>query len=208
MSENDPNALPGNERRAYFRIEDSLNLSYHEIPFDALEQRLQRLEQGVDTNFTVLSSLTSISQQMGGLLHKIQVDSPDIARYLKALDQKIELLGRTLLATESNLVEEHAYPVNLSASGMAFKSKEAVEPGIILELKLLLYPSLAGILAYAEVIDCETLKEPESGFSYCIRVNFSHLRESDRDLLIRHVVQRQTDQLRKAREEREASEEV
>jgi c-di-GMP-binding flagellar brake protein YcgR len=205
MSDNDPNTLPANERRAYFRIEDSLNLSYHEIPADVLQQRLQQLEQGVDTNFTVLSSLASISQQMGGLLHKIQVDSPDIARYLKALDQKIELLGRTLLATESNLVEEHAYPVNLSASGMAFKSKDAVAAGSILELKLLLYPSLAGILAYAEVVDCVALEEADPGFSYCIRVNFSHLRETDRDLLIRHVVQRQTDQLRKAREEREST---
>jgi c-di-GMP-binding flagellar brake protein YcgR len=208
MNENDPNALPANERRAYFRIEDSLNLSYHEVPAEALEERLQRLEQGVDTSFTVLSSLASISQQMGGVLHKIQVESPDIARYLKALDQKIELLGRTLLATESNLVEQHAHPVNLSASGMAFKSKDAVEPGITLELRLLLYPSLAGILAYAEVVDCVALEEADSGFAYCIRVNFSHLRESDRDLLIRHVVQRQTDQLRKAREERESSQDT
>ena len=98
--------------------------------------------------------------------------------------------------------------MNLSASGMAFKSKDAVEPGITLELKLLLYPSLAGILAYAEVVDCAALEEEESGFSYQIRVNFSHLRESDRDLLIRHVVQRQTDQLRRAREEREATREL
>jgi c-di-GMP-binding flagellar brake protein YcgR len=145
---------------------------------------------------------------MGGLLHKIQVESPDIARYLKALDQKIELLGRTLLAAESNLVEQHAHPVNLSASGMAFKSKDAVKPGITLELRLLLYPSLAGILAYGTVVDCVALEEADNGFTHCIRVNFTHLRESDRDLLIRHVVQRQTDQLRKAREEREASQDV
>lgn len=204
MSDNDPNTLAVNERRSYFRIEDSLNLSYHEVPPEVLEERLQKLEQGVDTNFTVVSSLASISQQMTSLLHKIQADSPDIAKYLKGLDRKIELLGRTLLATESNLAEQHAHPVNLSASGMAFKSKDPAEPGAILELKLLLYPCLAGILAYGEVVGCDALEEAESGFSYCIRVNFTHLRESDRDVLIRHVIQRQTDQLRKAREERES----
>ncbi len=203
MSKHDTDPSVGHERRSFFRIEDYLNISFHPVTREVLQERVQRLEQGVDTHFTVVSSLAAISQQTATVLHKIRMESPDVATYLEALDRKIELLGRTLLSTESNLAEQHAYPVNLSASGMAFESHDAVESGTMLELKLLLYPSLAGILAYGEVISCEAVEHAESGFSHCIRVNFSHIRESDRDLLIRHVIQRQTNQLRKAREERE-----
>ncbi len=205
MSKNDPDSPVANERRSFFRIEDYLNISFHPVSGEVLKERLQRLEEGVDTRFTVVSSLAAISQQTATVLQKIRMESPEIATYLEALDRKIELLGKTLLSTESNLAEQHAYPVNLSASGMAFESHDSAEPGTILELKLLLYPSLAGILAYGEVISCESLTGAESGFSYCIRVNFTYIRESDRDLLIRHVIQRQTNQLRKAREEREVS---
>jgi hypothetical protein len=192
------------DRRGYFRIEDALSLSYHQVPPEEVQERLQRLEQGLESHFTVVSSLAAVTQEMAGVLHKIELESPEVADYLASLDRKLELMARALLSAGNELVETPAQPVNLSASGMAFNAAEAVPEGTLLELRLLLLPSFTGILTYGEVVGCEPRAPAEDEFPYCIRVNFSHMRESDRDVLIRHVIQRQTRMLRKLREERES----
>ncbi len=202
MGNQDSHTPVVDERRDFFRIEDFLSLSYQEISAAELPQRLERMNREMDTNFTIMSGLTSISQQMMGILHKIQAESPEIASYLKSLDQKMELLGRALVSGDANLKAEQARPVNLSVSGMAFKSTEQLEVGAILELRMLLFPSLTGIFAFGEVVGCNRLEPAESEFSHFIRIAFTHMRESDRDALARHIVQRQTAMLQQLREER------
>ncbi len=191
-----------NERRGYFRIEDCLSLNYREIPVAELPQRLEQMELEMDSNFTVMSGLASISQQMTGVLHKIQADTPDIAHYLKSLDQKVDLIGRALLSGGATFAAERSRPVNLSVSGMAFRSGESFEVGTVLELRLLLFPSLTGFLTLGEVVGCNELEPGESKYTHLIRITFTHMRESDRDVLARHIVQRQTAQLQKLRAER------
>lgn len=204
MNNKEVQPVVSEDRRGYFRIEDALSLSYHQVLSEELPERLQRLEQGLESHFTVVSSLAAVTQEMAGVLHKIGLESPEVADYLVSLDRKLDLLARALLSSGNELVETPAQPVNLSASGMAFNAAETVAEGAVLELRLLLLPSFTGILTYGEVVGCESRDRAADDFPYCIRVNFSHMRESDRDVLIRHVIQRQTRMLRKLREERES----
>lgn len=195
-----------NDRRRYFRIDDSISLSYQVIDPAELQERMARLESELESDFTVMSSLASISQQMTGILHKIEAAQPDIASYLKALDRKVDVLGRAFLLQNSDIAEQPTNHVNLSASGVAFQTAESLEVGSQLELKLLLFPSFTGVLTFAEVVGCEPLSESDEHFTHSVRVNFNHLREADRDVIIRHVIRKQGDLLRQQREEREAIE--
>jgi hypothetical protein len=195
-----------NERRGYFRIEDCLSLNYQEVAPAELPQRLEQMEQEMDSNFTVMSGLASISQQMSGVLHRIQADMPEVARYLKSLDQKVDLLGRALLSGGPELTAERSRPVNLSVSGMAFRSAEPLEEGAMLELRLLLFPSLTGFLTFGKVVGCDELEPADPDYSHLIRISFTYMRESDRAVLARHIVQRQTAQLQKLRAERRVEE--
>ncbi len=191
----------GEDRRNFFRIDDSVSMSYQEIQPEELSNRMESTE--VEGNFTVMSSLASINQNMSGILHRVEDESRDVAAYLKAIYNKIDIIGRSLLSCESDLTEQPAQPVNLSASGLAFYTSGSVEVGVILELRLLLMPSFTGIITFGEVVGCDRVDEPVDGFNYFIRVNFVHMQESDRDLLIRHVIQRQSEVLRKRREQSE-----
>ncbi len=192
------------ERRTFFRVDDSVSLSYHPISEKELDDRIDRVEMELEGNFTVMSSIASINQNMAGIMHRIEGSEPDIAEYLKAINNKIDILGRALLSNNSDLVEQPAQPVNLSASGLAFYSSESVDAGSLLELRLLLIPSFTGIITFGEVVGCDPVDDAVGGFGHFIRVNFMHMRESDRDLLIRHVVKRQGEFLRKRRENRES----
>ncbi len=200
----DQQQVPDEDRRQYFRIDDQVTLSYQTVPEDTLAEKIEHLDKGLESDFSVMSNLSVISQEMSGVLRKIEVSNPDVARYLKSLDQKIELLGRAFLAWTSDLGDQPASAVNLSANGMAFTTSEQLQAGDLLELKLLL-PSFTGLVVYAEVIACETITVEHSEEPlFQIRVTFRHLRENDRDLLIRHVLQRQSESLRRRREARES----
>ncbi|MCB1873910.1 MAG: PilZ domain-containing protein, partial [Gammaproteobacteria bacterium] len=186
-----------------FRIDDTIALSFQAIPPSSLTKKLERQEKGLESDFTIMSNLAVISQEMSGVLRKIETVAPDIARYLKSLDQKIDLLGKAFLTWTNEMADQPASAVNLSASGMAFNAPEPTEIGTLLELKILL-PFFTGLILYAEVVACEKLPtEGDGARVYQTRVNFQHLRDRDRDVLIRHVLQRQSEYLRKQRLERE-----
>ncbi|MCW8891647.1 MAG: PilZ domain-containing protein [Sedimenticola sp.] len=191
------------ERRQYFRIEDSLSLSFKPVPLEEVPACVERLERELDSHFTVVSSLAAVTQEMMGTMHKIEASRPEIAAYLKSLDKKIDILGRAFLAQTTELFVQPAQEVNLSATGISFYVDEQIAAGSILELKILLMPSYTGILSFAEVISCDPVDTAESKQQYHLRTSFTHIRERDRDVLIQHVIQRQGAQIRQAREQLE-----
>ncbi|MCP3664122.1 MAG: PilZ domain-containing protein [Gammaproteobacteria bacterium] len=205
MSDSDLITESDDERRRYFRIEDSIRLGYQPIDKVELAARQERLGNGDESEFNLMSGIQDISQQTSGLLHKVEARYPDIANYLKAMERKIDMLGRALMAQNTDLSTKSAQAVNISASGIAFLAPDAFEKGDWLELRLMLLPSFTGILSLVEVVACKPEPVPEGEAPcYNLRVDFSYMREGDRDLLIRHVLRRQGEILRRARELQDA----
>jgi hypothetical protein len=200
MSEHSRQPDVADDRRNYFRIDDTVRLSLARVARDELDERVERLEQDLAGNFTVMSSLSAITSQMTVGLRRIENRDPDLAAYLRAIDQKIEVIGRAFIAQESEAVTEHAVPVNLSAGGMCVGTDEDFSPGDPLEIRMLLFPSFNGLMIYGTVIDSEPPTqahgEEAQRFRQLVRVEFTHIREQDRELLIRHLLRRQSDQLR------------
>lgn len=131
--------MAGKDRRNFFRIDDTVRMSIRRVPREELQSRLDRLEHDLAGNFTVLSSLTAITAQMAAGLRRIENRDPDLAAYLRAIDQKIEVIGRAFIATEPELVAQAAAPVNLSAGGMCAGVEEHYDPGTDIEIRMLLF---------------------------------------------------------------------
>lgn len=189
------------ERREFFRIDDSIQVSYNvvdaeTVPVD-IDERMQH------ERFSVMTRLQAISQQLSAAFHRIEQRDPDVADYLKALDEKINVLGQSFLADEQELLGQAPRSVNLSAGGLAMDAPEALAVGDRVEIKLLLLPSYTGVLAYGEVVGVEPAEQPDDGYPYHVRINFTLIRGSDQDALIRHILRRQGEMLRQRREERD-----
>jgi hypothetical protein len=198
MTEQEPQKKAGKDRRSFFRIDDTVRMSLRRVPREELQSRLERLEHDLAGNFTVLSSLAAITAQMAAGLRRIENRDPDLAAYLRAIDQKIEVIGRAFIATEPELVSQAAVPVNLSAGGMCAGVEEHYESGADIEIRMLLFPSFTGLMIYGTVVECHPAGDEDSTAAYrhLARIEFSHIREQDRELLIRHLLRRQSDQLR------------
>ena len=91
MTENTPQQQTGQDRRSYFRIDDTVRMSLRRVRPEEVAARLDRLEHDLAGNFTVLSSLAAITAQMTAGLRRIENRDPDLAAYLRAIDQKIEV---------------------------------------------------------------------------------------------------------------------
>jgi c-di-GMP-binding flagellar brake protein YcgR len=191
------------ERREFFRIDDSVQVSIRLLRDDELTDHAA--EQVVERKFTIMTRMQSVSQGLSAALHRIEQKDPDVADYLKALDQKINLLGQTFLSSETELAMQPGMAVNLSAGGIALNSADPLEQGDRVEIKLLLLPEFVGILSQGEVID-RTASSESAGFPHRLRIGFSDISESDRDALIRHILRRQAEMLRREREQREVDE--
>ena len=190
MTEVDPSLA--DERRDFFRIEDHVVLNYRRVPQGQLPQPLQHLE---DNGFSLAATFAGISQRTRSLQQQVRQDSPATADYLKALEQKVDMLAQVLMLREMELDEQETREVNLSAGGMEFRTKEALEPGNWLEIKFVVFPDRLGILAGCRVVRCER----DTGcwqHPYRVAVEFTHIRESDRQLIVRHVLSRQSQRIR------------
>lgn len=189
-------------RRRFFRIDDTVRLSYRAVDPAELAEEVGRLNDGLGGSFALMATLAAITQRNSVHLRRIEQQSGDLGHYLRALDQKIDAVARALLLQDAELPAKTEEPVNLSAGGLAIPVRDCLPAGTPLEIRLLLLPSLAGILAFGAVVDCGP---PPAGSEHpagmqLMRVDFTHIRDEDRDLLIKHMLRRQGEQLRQARQ--------
>jgi hypothetical protein len=189
-------------RRRFFRIDDAVRLSYRPLAPDELADRVARLGEGLGGSFALMASLSAITHRMSVSLRRIEQHNGDVAAYLRALDQKMEVVARALLLQDPSLPAMSEEPVNLSAGGLAIVTRQCLPVGTPLEIRLLLLPALAGILAFGTVVECTEppTAEGHAPGSRLMRVDFTHIRDEDRDLLIKHMLRRQGERLRRARQ--------
>lgn len=188
----------GDDRRRYFRIDDQVALRHRVIAPAQLESAVARMQLGLPDRIGVASAFSSSSHQMRHTLERFRRDQPDLAGYLESLNEKLDLMIQLLAVTENDLPDQPTHRVQLSASGVSFSTDEPPKVDDILELTLLLFPAFTCVRLYGTVVTCTPADTGSDGDSQ-VGVDFTHIRESDRELIIRHVVQRQSTLLREAR---------
>lgn len=186
-----------NEQREYYRIDDKALLDYKIITSEQFKQNLNEFQEGIK-NQNFFNFLDDDSKIIEEALANIVVDQPDLANYLEYLDRKINLLAHFFITKNKGINEYPMRQINLSGGGIAFDVEQAIPQDAIIELKLVLLPKYNAILAYATVINCVRNEMPENQYlPWRVALNFSNIREIDRDLIIRHVLQQQAMQLRR-----------
>ncbi|MCY1182755.1 PilZ domain protein [compost metagenome] len=89
-----------------------------------------------------------------------------------------------------------ARQVTLSEGGISFGSAQPLEPGTHLAIKLVLMPQALGMLLRAVVVH----SQPREDGQFEIGTEFEAPTDAQRQLLARHILQKQAQQRREARE--------
>jgi hypothetical protein len=182
----------GQEQRASsFRIDDELYLDYQPLAGGEEAPAWRHDTSGFCDG---LIRLREISLQSGHILASIRKHHPDIGNYLALLDKKIDILAQLTgtVGLGGEIVPSHR--VNIGAEGMRFHSDEALATDSPLRLKLVLFPSHLCLHLQSRVSACTA----ENG-GYRIEVVFEQTGETEREALIRHLLEKQSAALRRER---------
>lgn len=183
------------EKRRYFRVNDTINL-LHKVIDKKNVNALSHVSNDVLGNCSLTAALDVLTQESRMLSPRLERRDPEMFEYLKIIDTKINLIAQALSAQNEQFSEHDTREVSLSATGLAFSNDKAVAVGELLELRMLLTSCMAVIVAYARVVQCKDISDdnPERPFAIC--VEYVNLTDDDRELLIKHVIKKQLQQLR------------
>lgn len=182
----------GNDRREFFRINDRVIVDFRPIEQEqatVIGQRLQSPTSQQDNQ-----QLRTLESAFTHLVDQINHQDRDIARALRMLDDKLNLIHRQIRNLVQPVETEKARDVNLSGGGMALISDQSLPAKTQLEVSIQLIPSAITITAVARVISCKPIDD-----GYHLRMAFVHMDEYDRNLLVKHTLSRQAEQLRAER---------
>ncbi|MBD9481702.1 PilZ domain-containing protein [Pseudomonas sp. PDM14] len=182
------------DRREYYRIEDLIALDFsllsgpEALASDALHDS--------SPLFNLLSDLHLMDFESQHLLRHISERDRTLANYLKVMNKRIDLLGQALA---QNLVRDIGAPrqVSLSEGGISFNHPQPVAQDSHLALKMVLMPQALGLLLRAKVVHCQAQADGQ----FEIGTEFEAMTDAQRQLLARHILQKQAQQRRMAREQ-------
>ncbi len=179
------------ERRRYFRIDDSMGIFYRFIG----DQESKALAKESKERIGPIDYAANFDNRIHTLLDSCKLQSPIAAELLDLLNKKLNFII-TQMDIDTDLMKSVAYTmrqVNVSACGLAFATEELLKPGQMLQLDILLHPEELKIMALAKVIACEPVEDSEGEFF--ARLDFTEVSATDQELLIQHVVKCQSSQL-------------
>ena len=190
-----------NDRRNYFRIDDIVYLSYRVVAWEEVRSAQKQDCSPAKHDFTIKANLDSLSRELQPLHNLIKSGNPDIAKYLATLDKKINLLAESLTKnTEIEVDEVDIEPqqVNIGAGGLSWLSDKPVIIGAMLEIQMKLLQENVDIFSYARVLTCAELEKSAKQQDYKIAVEFEFMDEDVRDLITRHILNKERALINKA----------
>jgi len=178
------------EKRRYFRIDDTIDLS-----FRVLKPQVPELKLSSDILDDV-DMLEVVDAELDTLINSLWDSDPKFGKAIGLLNQKINLLTKHNRPSMEELMAQFDHQfldkdVNLSASGMAFDCDVELEVGGRLEMLLILKPSGAGIKLKGVVVASED-RQSAGDNSYFTCVQFD-VEAKEKEQLIQHIVRRQVE---------------
>ncbi len=178
------------ERRRYFRLDDEIRLRFQTVT----EEQMQAPAASLFPSTDLRSALASFDTQIEYLLSELRLKEPLVTELIAQLNRKYQYLADQVIADKVKVNGEthHLIKVNISACGLSMVMPELIDVNSNLHLDMILLPGNQRVACFGSVVACETLGE--GGYRW--RIDFRQLSEKEQELLIQHLVRRQT-QLRR-----------
>jgi len=191
--------LDEEDRREYYRIEDTIALEINHLSGPGVSHHAPA--QDSSTLFSLLSELHISEFESQHLLRQLGEQDRAVGSYLKVLNKRIDLLSQIVAQTVLGKIGEPQLVI-LSEGGLQFHHHLPIHAGTQLSIKMVLMPQALGLMLNAKVTHCDAL---EIG-NFEIGTEFEGISDAQRQLLARHILQRQAQQRRLAKEQDSTSE--
>lgn len=188
------------ERRSYFRIDDTIALEFKVIDEATANKGQAETLFNNANSLKLYSELKKIDADNAQFLFQIKELSRPLAEYLHNLNRKIELLGQALMADQKPLPPSKTIrQVNLSEGGIAFGSATGLNVGDYIGLRIVFFPSNAGLTLFARIIRCE----PSNGGEFQVSAKFYRINDLQQQLIGQQIMRAQMAEKRRLQESKQ-----
>lgn len=180
------------ERRRYFRIEDTVSFTVSTIDPNDLQTQIDDFWDDQQA-YAVRHQFNHQLEQHIADFNVIEKNMPELARYLTVLQTQIDSLTAKVLPEQTDIPNDRQ-KVSLSGQGMAYTTDQKLPIGDTVELYLKLLSTGQMIKIFAQVVEVESISE-----QYRISLDFTHIYESDQELLVKRIHAQQLKDIAAAR---------
>ncbi|OED37947.1 hypothetical protein AB833_21980 [Chromatiales bacterium (ex Bugula neritina AB1)] len=188
-------------RRSYVRIQAEIGLIWRLLD-DTEVENINSTFQFRSRTIGLVSEMSHRSDELVPAMRNISGEYPEIASWIKFLHSAVETLAEQISQTQDNKTKTIPQQVIISAAGIEFQCSEKFAPGQRLELIIELLPSKSRIMVVGEVVRETDNSDCSAGD---LALAFTHIRDADQELLIRHIHRAQLEELQRARVERKVA---
>jgi hypothetical protein len=180
------------ERRRYFRIEDTVRFTVSTIEPSELQTQIDDFWDDQQA-YAVRHQFNHQLEQHLADFKVIEKNMPELARYLTVLQTQIDNLTAKVFPEQTSFASD-TQKVSLSGQGMAYTSDQKLTTDDTVELYLKLLPTGQMIKIFAQVVEVGPIAE-----QYRISLDFTHIYESDQELLVKRIHAQQLKDIAAAR---------
>lgn len=190
----------GKNRRASVRATDRVLLAYKKVSPEKFAEIAEDYQHGI--SIYTQEGLGDVQMYIGAhtALERLRNRDPDLADFLKHLDNKLNILMKRVKGERSIFDALKMQKVSISGSGIAFFSFEQFTPGDIVEIHLALLPAYSYLYFFAKVTLCEPDGEHQGRTIYRVGSEFTLMMEEDREKVVQHNFKQQSLALRSRRQ--------
>lgn len=181
----------------FFSIEHTFSINVK--PIDAADNKsYEQFVACIPLPFKMASDVVSLDQAALRPLQAISGVAGQLVEFLNHQAHKIDLLVGYILSQQDN--EDQRYQgVKFGGGGIILATEEAFELGQLLELKIFFIEDNCAVFCHGEVIeitpqDADSNKT-DSATNIHYKIVFHHIREEDREILVRTSLHQQSKQL-------------
>lgn len=194
----------GQDNRRSFRISESVYIKFERLTdeeyHDGLEHRKIRLGQDDGAQ----AMLVDIEARLGEAMYMMGAESDHVGKAMTLLNNKLNVVIEQLPGlrqTKASLANLEPVTCDVGADGMVFPCKEQLPVDAKMHLQFLLSSDNRFVETFCKVVrQTESPQGNDTGaLPYGIAIEFTGMKQAQREILIQHMFNRESETLRMRR---------
>lgn len=189
------------ENRRSFRINESVYIKYDILTDDEFHGGIEHRKISLGQDDGAQAMLVDIEARLSESMYRMTSESDHVGRVITLLNDKLNVVIEQLPGlrqTKASLANSKPLDCEVGADGMVFPCAEQLAVDTKLHLQMLLSSDNRFIETFCKVV---RLTEPPKGndsdiLRYGVAVEFIGMKQAQREILIQHMFNRESETLR------------
>jgi c-di-GMP-binding flagellar brake protein YcgR len=199
----------GQDNRRSFRVSEPVYLKYEQLSDEEFHEGLDRRKLRLGIDHGAQSILVDIDARLSHEMYMLSAESAQLGKCLTLINDKLNIVIDQLPGlkkTKSSLAKMPPQTCDVGADGLVFSAEKPIRIGTNLYIQFLLESDNRYVETFCRVVrSTDPPNGGGDGLTYGIAVEFHGMKPEQREILIQHMFNRESETLRMRRLEIDAA---